>query len=274
MRFLSVALALALSALPVTTVQASELYAVNKFGGPGLTYRLDPATGAAALLGPSGFDFPGDLASDTRAGSCRLWSPDITTNTLLKVDLATGAATPIAAFASIDKIVSLAFDPVAGKLYGTSARGFGAASDQLYEIDPDTGGTTLIGTLGVNNVYALTFDNAGRLYGVSEDRRALFQISTATGIASMISPIALEHVYDIATRPEDNVTFAIDSGTNTLYTLDLNTGATAALGPYAATNLVGLAFLRTPEPATAALLALGGFIALRRPRRSRATSAG
>ncbi|MBP7935683.1 MAG: PEP-CTERM sorting domain-containing protein [Phycisphaerae bacterium] len=266
MRTGSVALAVAVTAVSVAVVQASELYAVSKFAGPGLVYRLDPVTGASSLVGPTGYDYAGDLASDTRPGSYRIWAPDVTTNTLLIIDPITGSATAVAPFSSSDKIVSLAFDPVAGKLYGTSARGFGAAGDQLYEIDPDTGGAALVGALGVNNVYALAF-NAGTLFGVSEDRRALYQINTTTGFATLCASIALEHVYDIATRPEDNVTFAVDSGTNTLYTLDLSSGVAVSVGSYAVSNLVGLAFTSAPEPATVALLVLGGLGVLGRFRR-------
>jgi len=259
-------LVVAVTAVSVAVVQASELYAVSKFAGPGLVYRLDLATGASSLVGPTGYDYPGDLASDTRPGSHRIWAPDVTTNTLLTIDPITGSATAVAPFSSSDKIISLAFDPIAGKLYGTSAHGFGAAGDQLYEIDPDTGGAALIGTLGVNDVYALAF-NAGGLFGVSEDRRALYQISTTTGSAALVASMGLEHVYDIATRPEDNVTFAVDSGTNTLYTLDLGSGATVAVGSYTVSNLVGLAFVSAPEPATVALLALGGLAVLGHSRR-------
>ena len=268
MRNLSVAFAVSMIVVLPVAAQASTLYGVNKSGTPGLVYTLDQTTGASALVGPTGYDFPGDLTSDTRAGSYRIWAPDITTNTLIKIDPLTGAATAVASFDSKDKIVSMAFDITTGKLYGTSAQGFGAAGDQLYEIDPNTAVTTLIGTLGVNNVYALAFNNAGTLYGVGEDRQALFQISTATGAANLVAPVALAHVYDIATRPEDNVTFAVDSGTSALYTLDLSTGATALVGAYAASNVVGLAFSPVPEPATLALLALGGLVALRRSRRS------
>lgn len=251
-----------------SSAAGSELYAVNA-AATGILHRVDQITGATTLIGNTGYTFPGDLTSDTRVGSYRIWSPDLTTGTLLTIDPVTGAGASVGPFSSPTTIVSLAFDITTGKLYGNTATGFGAAAgDQLYEIDPNTGACTLIGTLGVDNVYALAFNNAGTLYGVAHDRHSLVTISTATGAASLVAPVGLDAVYDIATRPEDNVTFAVDTITSKLYTLDLATGATAEIGPYTASNLVGLAFSPVPEPTTLVLLA-GGLAFLARRRRHR-----
>jgi hypothetical protein len=55
--------------------------------------------------------------------------------------------------------------------------------------------------------------------------------------------------------------FAADSGTGSLYTINLGTGASTLVGPYGSgTNVVGLAFLgmtTTPEPGTLVLLGAG-----------------
>ena len=251
-----------------TAAWGSTLYGVDSSGSQGTIGTLNQATGADTVVGPVGFNFPGDLASDTRVGSYRIWSTDLNTGTLLNINPATGAGNGVGAFNTASTITSLAFDVTTGKLYGTTAKGFGAANgDQLYEIDPNTAACTLIGTLGINDVYALAFDNTGKLYGVGFDRQALFTISTTTGLASLVAPIGLSAVYDIATRPEDNVTFAVDSGTNSLYTLNLTTGATTLVGAYSGTNYVGLAFSPVPEPATISLLASGLIVCARRRRR-------
>lgn len=256
---------LGLAAL-VPAAVASTLYGVDAPGATNDFLTLDQATGADLSIGATGYDFPGDLTSDTRPASYRIWAPDITTSTLIEVDPTTGAGTPIGAFDSPSTIVSVAFDIATGKLYGTTAQAYGATNgDALYEIDPATAACTYIGALGIDNVFALAFDNNGTLYGVGNDRHALFEISTLDGTVDLIAPIAQQFVFDIATRPEDGVTFLVDSGTSTLYTLDLTTGATAPIGAYDATNIVGLVFSPVPEPASllmAALLAL--FVGRRR----------
>jgi hypothetical protein len=245
---------------------ASTLYAVDSSGSGGTLNTLDQGTGASTPVGPIGYDWPGDMTSDTRTGTPVLYAPDINTSQLLTINPTTGAGTAVGAFGSSTSVVSVAFDNVTGKLYGTTAQGFGATGDELYEINPATGAAVLIGALGVNNVYALAFDNTGVLYGVSQARGSLVTISTLTGAAAIVAPVTLTACFDIAARLEDGVMFAADSGTGSLYTMDLTTGATTLVGPYAAANVVGLAFI--PEPATMSLLAIGAGLLARRRRRA------
>ena len=239
---------------------ASDLLGVDS-GGDG-THKFDQGTGASGLIGPNGYDFIGDLTSDTRAGSERVWGTDLTTNTLVRIDPTNGAGSPVGVFTAPNTIVSLAFDITTGKMYGTTSLGFGDADgDDLYEIDPGTGAAMHIGALGINDVWALCFDNAGKLYGVGNGRQALFTISTLDGSVGLVAELP-GMIFDIATRPEDGVTFMVNSSTNTLSMLDLTNGATNPVGLYTAGNVVGLAFI--PEPATVGLLILGGLLAVRR----------
>jgi len=62
--------------------------------------------------------------------------------------------------------------------------------------------------------------------------------------------------FDIASRPEDGTMFLADTGTNSLFTLDVTNGALTGIGSYGTTplNLVGLAFSQIPEPGTLALV--------------------
>lgn len=124
---------------------ASDLYSLDSGGSTGTIYKLNQSTGAESLVGPVGaaFLFPGDLASDTRLGTFRIWAPDITSSTLVKIDPTTGAGTPVGLFTlptgAPVKITSLAFDSTAGSLYGTTSSFYSGEADRLYSVNPSTG---------------------------------------------------------------------------------------------------------------------------------------
>jgi hypothetical protein len=263
------ACALVSSATLASTAGASRLFS-NEFSGPTPLYEMNQATGAATVIGASGFDNVGDLTSDTRTAAGPIWGVKITTNQLLKFDRFTGAASVAATLNSPNSMVSLAFDPVAGKLYGSTSVGFGAPFEALYGIDPATGNCTFIGRITFDNVFALGFDQGGKLYGVSELNDQLISISTVTGNGALIANLQLTQVFDMASRPEDNVMFVADSLTSHLWTLNVVTGAATDVGAYGGTpNIVGLAFA-VPEPATATAIVTATALcaAARRRRRT------
>lgn len=265
-------LIVALGLLVASEARASILYGVN-FPTAGTLYSVDPSSGALSSIGLTGLDSIGDLTSDTRAGSFTLWGIRIASNQLVTFDATTGAGTLGPSVNIEGPITSLAFDPVTGLLYGNTTVGFGGGPDKLYSIDPVTGNATFVGVIGFDNVFALGFDQAGALFGVSDSTDQLIGISTLTGAGTLIGSTGLGFVFDIASRPEDGVMFAADSGTSSLYRIDLGTGATTLVGPYgSATNVVGLAFspgAAVPEPATLTLLggALSALALRRRLRR-------
>jgi hypothetical protein len=242
-------------------------------------YTVDQSTGTMTVVGPVGLDNVGDLTSDQIS---KLYGIQITTNSLVTIDPTTGLGTlgpAITGTALNDAgaplpIVSLAFNPFTGVLYGNTSVGFGGATqDQLYSIDTSTGVATPIGTsISENAVYALAFGQDSILYGVDGSNN-LDQISTTTGIGIVVAPTGLTSVFDIASRPGDGTMFAASSGTTSIYTLDLGTGTSTLVGPNGfSTNVVGLAFLDAPvpEPSSIALLATGlvflGFAVHRRRR--------
>jgi hypothetical protein len=248
----------AAATMPISA-QASVLYG-NEFSGTTPLYSVNQTTGAIVSIGSTGVNQIGDMTSDTRSGSFTLWGNRIASNELLTFDSATGTVTSTVGMDSPDKMVSLAFDAVTGRLFGNTSPGFGAPFEALYEINPATGVTTFIGRILFDNVYALGFDQSGNLFGVSDATKQLISISTATGNGSLIGNLGLSFSFDIASRPEDDVMFLADSGTSSLYRLDTTTGATTLVGAYgSATNVVGLAFgpAAIPEPGSLALLGLG-----------------
>src|SRR6185295_13722541 len=132
----------------------------------------------------------------------------------------TGTTSVAAQLDSPSPIVSIAFDPVTRRLYGNTALIFGTTnSDALYSIDPSSGSTTLKGPIGFAAVFALGFDQHGRLFGVSYFTKQLLSIEPATGLGAAMFRLNLNAAFDLASRPEDNALFVSDSTTNSLYTV-------------------------------------------------------
>ena len=243
------------------TCRASTLYGIDLSSNSRL-FGISQVDGTIAGMGNTGNGSTGDLASNLAS---ILWSVDMAHHALLSIDPSTGAVsrtTPITTASGAPvAIVSLAWDPVMRFLYGNTTIGFGNLTpDQLYRIDPATGLATLAGNIGVTGVFALGFDNSGILYGISPSQ--LVTIDTATGAGALVSGVPLASIFDLAFRPEDNALFVADSGTNALYTMNPVTGAVTLVGTYgSSTNVVGLAFLGTPEPGTIGLSLAGlGFL--------------
>jgi hypothetical protein len=243
---------------------------------------MDQTTGTATGIGPVGDDSVGDLTSDTRAGSSSLWgvriASDDALDTLLTIDPVTGAAVgsvpitiPISvAGAPPGHMTSIAFDPVSGVLYGNASVAFGAPFEALYTIDTTTGDATFVGRILFDDVFALGFDQNGALFGVSDATEDLIGIDLVTGNGSFIADLRVTEAFDIASRPEDDVMFLVDTATSSLYTIDVTNGNLTGIGPYGGTspNLVGLAFAPIPEPGTMLLVGLGlTLIARRRVQR-------
>jgi hypothetical protein len=247
-------------------VAASQLYA-NEYPGVTPLFRINQVTNVANPSGLTGQDNVGDLASDPGPRNPRLWGIKINTNTLLQLSPATGATIRSVPLNSPDAMVSLAFDPVTDRLYGNTSAGYGAPFDALYEIDPNTGSSTFVGRIGFENVYALGFTQTGALYGIADTLiNRLITISPATGDGTLVTTMARGGYYDLASRPEDNAMFVVDSMTTTVGILDLHTGVILSGGRYVnSTNLVGLAFIM-PEPTSLAGLAIAFRLGGRRRR--------
>lgn len=247
---------------------ASELYA-NDFSGPATLYRMDQTAGTANAIGAVGKDNIGDLTSDTREATATLWGVRIGNvdrpGELVTIDPVTGTETDsvnitinTTATNQPGFMTSIAFDAVSGVLYGNTTVGFGAAFDALYKIDPATGVADFIGRITFENVFALGFSQDGKLYGVADATDDLIGISVLSGNGTFVADMQLSQSFDIASRPEDDVMFLVDSGTSALYTLDVTDGSVTSVGSYGDDpNLVGLAFSPIPEPGTLLLIALG-----------------
>lgn len=250
---------------------AASLYGTN-FGGTDDLFNISTATGAASSVGNTGNDDIGDLTSDFHT----IWGIDLGgVNNLLEIDRGTGAASVVSTVSgAVADIVSIAFDTVSGVLYGNTSVGFGAAADELYSIDIGTGVATSVGRIGFNDVFALSFDTSGNLFGVSNDTGDLISIDTGTGAGGVIGSIGLGFVFDLAYDPDSGDMFASAAGMGSLFAVDTGTAANTFIGDYAnidASNIAGLAFVsEVPIPATLPLLlaGIGAFGVLRRRQKA------
>lgn len=268
------ALTLMLTGAGSLLAPASTLYG-TLFSGATPVYTVDQTNGNLTAIGGPTNPNLGDLTSDWRFGSFRLWGVDLTAGNdqLVQFDPVTGNENGRTAISNADgSIVSIAFDVVSGKMYGNTTIAF-SGTQHLYEIDVLSGNATLVGRLPYSEVYALGFGLDGTLYGIDDVTRDFFTISTADATTSLIANIQVQS-FDLAVRPEDGVMFALRSGfAPALMTIDKTTGNIADVGPLTPSeNIAGLAFGPTevPEPGTFVLAALGligaGF--LRRRRRA------
>jgi hypothetical protein len=105
-------------------------------------------------------------------------------STLITINPTTGIGSAIGVGAFDVLLVGLAFDPMADVLYGAGIP-FGATgvdTPNLYTVNRSTGGTTLVGDLGVG-LQSLAWDAELGLIGAFDK---LYQINTTTGAASQI----------------------------------------------------------------------------------------
>ncbi len=163
------------------------------------------------------------------------------TGTLVRLDPITGVGTAVAQLPG--PVVSLAFFPSDGKLYG-SIRVSGKF--HLVTIDPQSGAINFIGIFrnAANptieyRVAAMGFDETGTLYivhnlfGSQED--LLLRVDPATALATLVGSLG-RPVRNMGGTLEDGVFYLLarlppdDGGEVTLFTVDLTTGAATVVG--------------------------------------------
>ncbi len=253
----------------------STLYGVGRSLGVENLYTVDQSTGAVTLIGPTGGASTSDLASDTRPGSFRLWGTD--QGKLISINPATGAGSVVGTFNTPpgNPISTLSFDSITAKMYGTDGL------NRVFLIDPQSANVTLIATNSTTVAHnSLGFDNNGNQYTVDAlgDPRDLYRVNTATGAFEFVAhtniPTGVGGIpfIDLATRPEDGVTFGMLNGSifEDLYTVDLSNGNAVKVGSNRTNQQIfGLAFSpAVPEPTSLCILATVAtlFAATRRAR--------
>ncbi|MDJ0848631.1 MAG: hypothetical protein QNK04_09660 [Myxococcota bacterium] len=251
-------------------VRAATLYGVGTWDIQETSnlYTIDPATGSASLIGPTGVEALGGIAL---AFDGTLYAYNL--QNLYTLNRSDGSATLVGPLGLRAPEGGLIFQPGTGTLYGVNASI--STADELLTIDPTTGAATVVGDLGPEgrDPSGLAFHSDGRLFSVAfkNNMRADDQLITIDPDTAAVTPIGLlgtsvlaPTVGGLAFGPGDSLYF---SDHFSLYSVDVDTGAATLIGAHGTgTPMAGLAFI--PEPASATLL-LAGLLALAARRQSR-----
>ncbi len=206
---------------------------------------INPATGVASIIGPTGFNYLNSLARDK---SGNLYS--VCGNQLIRINPATGAGTVAANLnfnlaQSLD-IRGLAFSP-GGGLYAIQIKYDPAVFRNkyfLYQVNIATGVGTPIGSTGLEGLLSITFDKGGTLYGW-DGTVGLVTINTATGAATDVNPSVngVNYIQGIVFGPDGLLYGANDK----LYKINTSSGALTPVGG-TFNDIRGLeAALKSPE---------------------------
>lgn len=140
-------------------------------------YSINPATGAASLIGVHGI--PGGNALVFRTDGT-LFAAGFDSNSLFTINPTTGASTNLGSI-GFPSAGDLAFN--GGDLYLSSL------TDQLIRVQlgPTVSGQ-VVGSFGFTNVFGLATGGDGVLYGVGGTQ--VFSVDTSTGVGTLVSDFA------------------------------------------------------------------------------------
>jgi len=121
-------------------------------------YSIDKTTAAATRIGAIGCTDIGALDFDPLTGVLYgAYASANETGFLITIDTATGRGTFVG---NTHRINGLCFDS-SGVLYAVDNGLYGGVDSSLYIVDKHTGNWTLVGSLGVDNVLGLVFEELG-----------------------------------------------------------------------------------------------------------------
>ncbi len=244
-----------------TLVPPAILYGIDwPDAGPGSLYAIDPATGAAALIGPVGFDRISAMDVDPRTGVLYATGQthDEGIDVLITVDPNTGKGTEIGpTLPGIDSGYTIGFNDISFRPSDNTLFGYSDLG-QLATIDISTGIVTVIGDTdvagGAGN--GLAFGPDGKLYHA--DQLNLDIENTQTGLVDGTS-LRLNYLLTDFPRidgmdfdPKSGMLFASISTSafknwSFLGSVNTATGVVTPIGS-TVTGLDAIAFFQEPPP--------------------------
>jgi hypothetical protein len=234
-----------LSASAFLTVQATaQLYGVT---AAGVVVQIDTSTGAATVIGSSGFDC--NAATGDSLGRILIGGGGgVAADQIIAID-------PLSASGSVllntvgrppgYGIRGMAMGPANALYVVLSASS--TAIDTLATINMTTGAYTVIGPTNRTDIQSLAMSPAGDLFAVGIAGGNLYQLNTITGAATVIGGGTFAGDDQALEFLPDGTALACRAH---LRSLTIATGATTLIGATGQTDVRGLAFIGGPTPPT------------------------
>lgn len=231
---------IALLLMPCTCLGDLILYGMDQSTSQLIT--LDSSTGAGTAIGATGVN---RIAGIAVGQDGTIYASADINQQLVTLNPSTGAATVVGAF-GFAGVRDLAFDNL-GQLYG-----FDDGNNQLIRIDTATGAGTAVSTVALTDVSGLAFDSSGILYASDFINGNLLTINPNTGAHVVVGAFGsgTNAILSLAFDSTGTL-FGADAGaTDSLYRINLSTGAATSVGPTGFTHVSGVAFssATVPEP--------------------------
>jgi hypothetical protein len=217
-------------------VPSPVIYATAEQGS--VLVRIDPATGAATVVGPLRVGGAFALARRSDGILFTVTDSGFTPNPNARaatVDPRTGGATVFGReFGEYLRMMGLAFGRD-GTLYGSSP-----ITQSLYRIDQLTGQPIKIGPFGVNGIMDLAVDNQGGLWGNTQT--AIYRVDPGSGTATLaVRVTGASMLMGITFDASGTLLATTFEPQSMLYRIDLDTGAASMVGS------TGLGFVHSAE---------------------------
>lgn len=232
-------------------------------------FEIDQLTGLASNPRDTGIFLIGGISTQPSTGNLFGLTTFVSSpaNSLIKINPITGVPTTVGP-TGLQLVVEgdLAFNPLNGLLYGIQDAGSTGLVRNLFQINPDSGTATTIGSMNTQGDYsALAFNSAGTLFTIDDGvtgNSLLHTIDPNTGqiTDSKTMNVDLGGGVGLTFDPITGTAYVGDggqTGTGLFYSLNVSTGFLTPIGPTGIPGgIVGLSFVTVPEPSSFVLIGL------------------
>jgi len=136
-----------------------EMYGITTDNNESYLYLIDPSTGSATVIGPTGIPNCADFAI---VGGDQMYGIDIVGDNAYTIDMSTGASALLGPLGfNAGNVMGMSWDSETNNVYFTSYNNTTSKSE-LYILDKASGNATMVGSLLDNEVDGLAF--SGNLY--------------------------------------------------------------------------------------------------------------